>query len=79
MSQVIGQVWRKVVGCRNWSVMLVPQFIALRRNAMLDGYECSFSRDAHKLTNWKNNFYTQYTIECRYNAVKYGKLLHKLL
>ena len=33
MSQVIGQVWREVVGCRNWPVMRVPQFIALRRNA----------------------------------------------
>ena len=32
MSQVIGQVWREVVGCRNWSVMRVPLFIALRRN-----------------------------------------------
>ena len=32
MSQVIGQVWREVVGCRNWPVMRVPQFIALRRN-----------------------------------------------
>ena len=33
MSQVIGQVWREVIGCRNWPVMRVPQFIALRRNA----------------------------------------------
>ena len=32
MSQVIGQVWREVVGCRNWPVMRVPLFIALRRN-----------------------------------------------
>ena len=32
MSQVIGQVWREVVGCRNWPVMRVPQFIALQRN-----------------------------------------------
>ena len=32
LSQVIGQVWREVVGCRNWPVMRVPQFIALRRN-----------------------------------------------
>ena len=32
MSRVIGQVWREVVGCRNWPVMRVPQFIALRRN-----------------------------------------------
>ena len=32
MSQVIGQVLREVVGCRNWPVMRVPQFIALRRN-----------------------------------------------
>ena len=32
MFQVIGQVWREVVGCRNWPVMRVPQFIALRRN-----------------------------------------------
>ena len=35
MSQVIGQVWREVVGCRNWPVMRVPQFIALRRNGRL--------------------------------------------
>ena len=35
MSQVIGQVWREVVGCRNWPVMQVPQFIALRRNVPL--------------------------------------------
>ena len=34
MSQVIGQVWREVVGCRNWSVMRVPQFIALQRNEL---------------------------------------------
>ena len=33
MSQVIGQVTREVVGCRNWPVMRVPQFLALRRNA----------------------------------------------
>ena len=32
MSQVIDQVWRKVVGCSNWPVMRVPQFKALRRN-----------------------------------------------
>ena len=32
MSQVIGQVWREVVGCRNWPVMRVPQFIALQTN-----------------------------------------------
>ena len=32
MSQVIGQVWREVVGCRNWPVLRVPQFIALQRN-----------------------------------------------
>ena len=32
MSQVIDQVWREVVGCSNWPVMWVPQFIALRRN-----------------------------------------------
>ena len=32
MCQVIGQVWREVVGCRNWPVMRVPLFIALRRN-----------------------------------------------
>ena len=32
MSQIIGQVWREVVGCRNWTVMRVPLFIALRRN-----------------------------------------------
>ena len=32
MSQVIGQLWREVVGCRNWPVMRVPLFIALRRN-----------------------------------------------
>ena len=25
MSQVIGQVWREVVGCRNWPVMRVPE------------------------------------------------------
>ena len=35
MSQVIGQVWREVVGCRNWPVMRVPQFIALRRNGFV--------------------------------------------
>ena len=35
---VIGQVWREVVGCRNWSVMRVPQFIALRRNVMFFFY-----------------------------------------
>ena len=29
---LMSQVWREVVGCRNWSVMWVPQFIALRRN-----------------------------------------------
>ena len=34
MSQVIGQVWREVVGCRNWPVMRVPLFIALRRNGV---------------------------------------------
>ena len=33
MSQVIVQVWREMVGCRNWPVMRVPLFIALRRNA----------------------------------------------
>ena len=32
MPQVIGQMWREVVGCRNWSVMRVPLFIALRTN-----------------------------------------------
>ena len=32
MSQVIGQVWSGVVGCRNWPIMRVPLFIALRRN-----------------------------------------------
>ena len=32
MSQVIGQVWREVVGCRNWPIMRVPLSIALRRN-----------------------------------------------
>ena len=32
MSRVIGQVWSGVVGCRNWPVMRVPHFIALRRN-----------------------------------------------
>ena len=36
MPQVIGQVWREVVGCRNWPVMRVPQFIALRRNVDLE-------------------------------------------
>ena len=40
MSQVIGQVWREVVGCRNWPVMRVPQLIALRRNGSND-YESS--------------------------------------
>ena len=35
MSQVIGQVWREVVGCRNWPVMRVPQFIALRRKVVM--------------------------------------------
>ena len=42
MSQVIGQVWREVVGCRNWPVMRVPLIIALRRNVecgMKDIYE----------------------------------------
>ena len=34
MSQVIGQVRREVVGCRNWPVMPLPQFIALRRNVL---------------------------------------------
>ena len=34
MSQEIGQVWREGVGCRNWPVMQVPLFIALRRNEM---------------------------------------------
>ena len=34
MSQVIGQVWREVVGCPNWPVMRVPQFIALQRNEL---------------------------------------------
>ena len=33
-NRSIGQVWREVVGCRNWPVMRVPQFIALRRNAI---------------------------------------------
>ena len=32
MSWEIGQVWREVVGCRNWPVMRVPLFIGLRRN-----------------------------------------------
>ena len=32
MSLVIRRVWREVVGCRNWPVMRVQQFIALRRN-----------------------------------------------
>ena len=39
MSQVIGQVWREVVGCRNWPVMWVPQFIALQRNDYIDPQE----------------------------------------
>ena len=34
MSQVIGQVWGEVVGCRNWPVIRVPQFIALRRKVV---------------------------------------------
>ena len=34
MSQVIGQVWREVVGCRNWPVMRVLQFIVFRRNVV---------------------------------------------
>ena len=36
MSQVIGQVWREVVGCRNWPVMRVPQFIAILKNGSQD-------------------------------------------
>ena len=36
MSQVIGQAWKEVVGCRNWPVMRVPLFIALRRNGIQD-------------------------------------------
>ena len=44
ISQVIGQVWREVVGCRNWPVMRVPLFIALRRN---EG--CKWLR-----TQWEN-------------------------
>ena len=39
MSQVICQVWRDVVVCRNWPVMRVPQFITLRRNAYKISYE----------------------------------------
>ena len=35
MSQVIGQVWGEVVGCRNWPVIRVPQFIALRRKVVM--------------------------------------------
>ena len=35
-ADVIGQVWREVVGCRNWPVMRVPHFIALRRNDYID-------------------------------------------
>ena len=44
MSQVIGQAWKEVVGCRNCPVMRVPQFIALRRNeAKLDNKISVFS------------------------------------
>ena len=50
MSQVIGQVWREVVGCRNWPVMRVPQFIALRRNSRTNCY-AGLSKSHVELTN----------------------------
>ena len=42
MSQLIGQVWREVVGC-NWPVIRVPQFIALRKKV---SYGWRSKRDA---------------------------------
>ena len=49
MSQVIGQVWREVVGCRYWPVMRVPQFIAPRRNGMGEWFD-QRTRNAPKYT-----------------------------
>ena len=45
MFQVIGQVWREVVGCRNWLVMRVPHFIALRRNVVVKMFHTILHHD----------------------------------
>ena len=58
MSQVIGQVWREVVGCRNWPVMRVPLFIALQRNAAHKGQwrrALMFSLIGAWTNGWVNN------------------------
>ena len=60
MSRVIGQVWREVVGCRNWPVMRVPLFIALRRNeyhrmishTVARSWCCLQSRLADQIGHW---------------------------
>ena len=65
MPQAICQVWREVVGCRNWPVMGVPLFIGLRGNAVYkNNIECSFlsRNDGQALKVKVNDLYFQYQL-----------------
>ena len=60
MSQVIGQVWREVVGCRNWPVMRVPQFIALQRNELK-----LYIRDSERIRGGRQRMFIHWNCSIR--------------